>query len=72
MEKGCQRCDFCQSTEDESQFFFLTEWNTQENLMAYQKSEYFKVFRGAMNLLKGQPYEKTFHSVVHPTGVEEV
>jgi quinol monooxygenase YgiN len=55
MEKGCQSCDFCQSVEDENQLFLLEEWDTQENLMTHLKSEYFRVLRGAMNLLK-EPY----------------
>ena len=68
-EKGCKRCDFCQSTEDENEFWLLEEWNTQENLKSHLKSERFKVLRGAMNLLKG-PYEMTFHTVSHPAGME--
>ena len=31
MEKGYQRCDFCQSIEDENRPFLLQEWDTQEN-----------------------------------------
>jgi len=68
-EKGCKRCDFCQSTEDENEFWLLAEWDTQENLKSHLKSERFKVLRGAMNLLKG-PYEMTFHTVSHPAGME--
>ena len=45
-EKGCQRCDFCQSTEDENRFFLLEEWNTQKDLTSYLKSERFMVLRG--------------------------
>ena len=67
MEKGCQRCDFCRSIEDENRFFLLEEWDTQENLKNHLKSEHFKVIRGAMNLLQ-EPYEKTFHTVFHPMG----
>jgi quinol monooxygenase YgiN len=70
MEKGCRRCDFCQSVDDENQLFLLEEWNTQENLMTHLKSEHFKVLRGAMNLLK-EPYERTFHTAFHPAGLEE-
>jgi quinol monooxygenase YgiN len=70
MEKGCQRCDFCQSIEDENRLFLLEEWDTQENLMTHLKSEHFRVIRGAMNLLQ-EPYEKTFHTVFHPAGMEE-
>ena len=70
MEKGCQRCDFCQSIEDENQLFLLEEWDTQENFKDHLKSEHFKVFRGAMSLLK-EPYEMVFHTVFHPEGMEE-
>ena len=71
MEKGCQRCDFCQSIEDENRLFLLKEWDTQENLMTHLKSEHFKVLRGAMNLLK-EPHEMMFHTVFHPEGMEEI
>ena len=71
MEKGCRRCDFCQSIEDENRLFLLEEWDTQENLMTHLKSEHFRVLRGAMNLLK-EPYERMFHTVFHPEGMEEI
>jgi quinol monooxygenase YgiN len=64
-EKGCQRCDFCQSTEDENEFWLLEEWDTRENLKSHLKSECFKVFRGAMNLLK-EPYEMMFCPAFYP------
>jgi quinol monooxygenase YgiN len=70
-EKGCQRCNFCQSVEDENQLFLLEEWNTQENLMTHLKSEHYRVLRGAMNLLR-EPYERVFHTVFHPEGMEEM
>ncbi len=68
-EKGCRRCDFCQSIEDENRLFLLEEWDTQENLNSYLKSGRFRVLRGAMNLLK-EPYEMMFHTVFHPAGME--
>ena len=71
MEKGCNRCDFYQSIEDENELLLLEEWDTQENLMTHLKSEHFKVLRGAMNLLK-EPYERMFHTVFHPGGVEKI
>jgi quinol monooxygenase YgiN len=71
MEKGCRRCDFCRSMEDENRLFLLEEWDAQENLVAHLKSEHFKVFRGAMNLLS-EPYERKFHTVFHPEGIEEI
>ena len=71
MEKGCRRCDFCRSIEDENRLFLLEEWDTRENLMTHLKSRRFKVFRGAMNLLK-EPYEMMFHTVFQPEGMEEI
>jgi quinol monooxygenase YgiN len=70
-EKGCKRCDFCQSVEDENRLFLLEEWDTRENLMNYLKSGRFKVLRGAMTLLR-EPYEMIFHTVFHLTGTEEI
>jgi quinol monooxygenase YgiN len=70
-EKGCKRCDFCQSVEDENKLWLLEEWDTQENLKSYLKSGRFRVLRGAMNLLK-EPYEMMFHTVFHPEGMEEI
>ena len=70
-EKGCKRCDFCQSTEDENRLWLLEEWDTQENLKSHLKSGRFKVLRGAMNLLQ-EPYEMMFHTVFHPAGMEGI
>jgi len=70
-EKGCRRCDFYQSIENENQLNLLEEWDTQENLKRHLKSGRFGVLRGAMNLLK-EPYEMTFHTIFHPAGIEEI
>jgi len=67
-EKGCQRCDFCRSMEDENELCILEEWDTRKNLNNHLKSERFKVLRGAMNLLQ-EPYEMVFHIV--PAGKRE-
>ena len=64
-EKGCKRCDFCQSMEDENELWLLEEWDTQENLKSHLKSERFRILRGAMNLLK-EPYEIMFHTAFYP------
>ena len=71
MEKGCRRCDFCQSIEDENRLFLLEEWDTQKNLMTHMKSGHFRVLRGAMSLLR-EPYEMMIHTVFHPEGMEEI
>jgi len=71
MEKGCRRCDFCQSVEDENRLFLLEGWDTRKNLMTHMKSDHFKVLRGAMNLLK-EPCERLFYTVSHLPGMEEI
>jgi quinol monooxygenase YgiN len=68
-EKGCNRCDLCQSMEDENRLYLLEEWDTQENLIGHQKSERFRVLLGAMNLLR-EPYKMMFHTVYHPEGIK--
>ena len=72
MEKGCQRCDFCQSMEDENELWLLEEWDTQKNLMSHLKSGRFRILRGAMNLLMKEPYEMMFHTVSKSAGMEEI
>jgi len=71
MEKGCRRCDFCQSVEDDNRLFLLEEWDTKGNFKDHLKSRRFKVLRGAMNLLS-EPYEMMFYTVFHPEGIEEI
>jgi quinol monooxygenase YgiN len=66
-EKGCERCDFCQSVEDENELCLLGEWDTHENLKSHLESERFRVLRGALNLLR-EPYDMTFHTVFNPGG----
>ena len=68
-EKGCQRCDFSHSMEDENELSLLEEWDSQENLKSHLKSERFRVLRGAMNLLK-EPYNMMYHTVFHPARME--
>ena len=70
-EKGCQRCDFYQSMENENELSLIEEWDTEGNLRSHLKSERFRVLRGAMNLLQ-EPYGLMFHTVFHPAGLKEV
>jgi len=56
-EKGCRRCDFCRSMEDENALCILEEWDTRKNLNSPLKSELFRVLRGAMSLLQ-EPFER--------------
>ena len=41
-EKGCRRCDFFQSMEDENDLCLLEEWDTRENLNSHLKSREFQ------------------------------
>ena len=66
-EKGCLRCDFCQSMEDENELSIFEEWDTRENLNSHLKSDRFRVLRGAMNLLK-EPYEMLIHTAAAKKG----
>jgi quinol monooxygenase YgiN len=61
-EKGCLRCDFCRSMEDENELHILEEWNTRESLNSHLKTDRFRVLRGAMNLLQ-EPYEMVSYTV---------
>src|SRR4030043_1320744 len=70
-EKGCQRCNFFQSMEDENELSLLEEWDTPKNLKRHLKSERFRVLRGAMNLLQ-EPYGMMFHTVFNPAGMKEI
>ena len=46
MEKGCRRCDFCQSVEDENRLVLLEEWDNKKDLMTHLKSEQFQGNQG--------------------------
>jgi quinol monooxygenase YgiN len=61
-EKGCRRCDFYRSVEDENELCILEEWDTRENFDRHLNSDGFRVLRGAMNLLQ-EPYEMVFFTV---------
>lgn len=68
--KGCHRCDFSRSMEDDDEFCLLGEWESQEDLLTHLKSELFKVLLGAASLLK-EPHEMTIYKdfpSLHPKG----
>ncbi len=71
LEKGCNRCNLCQSIEDENRLFLLEEWDTRKSLMVHMRSERYKVLRGAMNLLQ-ETYEMMFHTGFHSEGMEDI
>ena len=71
MEKGCRRCYFCRSIEDENRLFLLEEWDTQKNLLTHLKSEHFRVLGGAMHFLQ-EPFERMFYIVFHSARMEKI
>jgi len=66
-EKGCRRCEFCVSAEDENEFCLLGEWENRDDLDTHLGSELFKVLLGAMSLLKN-PHEMDLYTDVSKTG----
>jgi len=70
-EKGCQRCDFCQSTKDENALCLLEEWDTHENLLLHLRSGSFSVLRGAATLLH-EPYEMMIYTVLYPSEIKKI
>jgi len=69
-EKGCKRCDFCQSMVDENVLYLIEEWDTREDLNRHLESDRFRVIRGGMKLLK-EPFEIMFLTPSQPVGVSE-
>ena len=70
-QKGCRRCEFCVSAEDENEFCLLGEWENREDLDTHLGSELFKVLLGAMNLLKN-PHEMNLYTDVSKTESPEL
>ena len=67
LEKGCARCDFFHGVEDENVLCLLQEWATRKDFETHCESEYFKVLRGAMHLLK-EPCEIILYHRFQPAG----
>jgi len=60
-QKGCRRCEFCVSAEDENEFCLFGEWESKEALASHLESNLFKVLLGAMSLLKN-PHEMNLYT----------
>jgi quinol monooxygenase YgiN len=66
-EKGCRRCDFFYSVEDENELCLFGEWESSEDLGRHLQSEVFKVLLGAMSLLKN-PHELKLYADLPANG----
>jgi quinol monooxygenase YgiN len=71
MDKGCTRCDVCQSLEDENEILLFEEWVAQENVRSHLKSGRFRVLRWMTDLFR-EPCEMLFYTTIRPTGMEEI
>ena len=62
-EKGCIKCSACQDIENKNIFRLLEEWETQQDLDHYLRSDLFTVLLGAKNLLSEPMETKIFFKV---------
>jgi len=70
-EKGCVRCDFFQTMEDENLLCLLQEWESRKDFETYRQSDCFKVLRGAMTLLE-EPCEIISCNSLHPKAMKGI
>lgn len=68
-EKGCIKCSACREIEDENTFCMIEEWESQEELDCYLRSDLFEVLLGTRNFLS-KPWEINFNTVSSTTGIE--
>ena len=70
-EKGCLSAGLYTDTEKETRFCLVQEWENQENLDRYLRSDRFAALLGTKGLLC-EPLEVKFKVVSHTTGIEAV
>jgi quinol monooxygenase YgiN len=70
-EKGCISCRLFKDDEDENSFALVEEWETQEGLDNYLRSDRFGVLLGAKSLLR-EPHEIKINTVSYSAGIEAV
>ena len=70
-EKGCLSAGLYTDTEKETRFCLVQEWENQENLDRYLRSDRFGALLGANGLLC-EPLEVKFKVVSYTTGIEAV
>jgi quinol monooxygenase YgiN len=64
-ETGCRDCRLSQDKDDENIFFLTMEWQSQESLDSYLKSNQHGVFLGALQVLCEYP-EFSFRTTQFP------
>lgn len=68
-EKGCSSHQVYQAMEDENALCLLEEWENQDNLENYLRSDLFAALLGALDLLSIRP-AITFNQVSATAGLE--
>jgi quinol monooxygenase YgiN len=68
---GCLSYHTSQDIENENIFYFVTRWQTQNELETYFQTRNFSVLLGAMHIL-GETSEMMINEVVHSTEMETV
>ena len=58
LEKGCLRSHSYQDINDENNFFLIGEWETQQDLDKYLKSDLFSILLGIKTILVDAPEVK--------------
>ncbi|MHC4153163.1 MAG: putative quinol monooxygenase [Planctomycetota bacterium] len=68
----CHTCDLYQNANDENTLILTGEWEKQEDLDTYFRSEPYRVLLGAMSSLSQKPPETKIETIDHTTGMEVV
>ena len=67
-EQGCLNYHTSQDVEDENMFYFVTRWQTKNELETYFRTRNFDVLLGAMHILS-ETSEMTINNVSHSRDV---
>lgn len=71
VENGCIDYHFYQDIEDNNTFVILEEWETQQNLERFIRSENYRLLLTAMELL-AEPPEIKINAISYTAGLEAV
>ena len=55
VQPGCLRCDLYQAVEDPEAIVLVEEWERGKDLERHLRSDWFRILRGACNLLREEP-----------------
>jgi quinol monooxygenase YgiN len=70
-EQRCLNYHTSQDIEDENMFYFVTRWQTRDELETYFRTRNFNVLLGAMHILS-ETSEMTINNVSHTAEMETI